>query len=187
MDKWEKLSTEVINDNPWTSFLKDRFRLPNGKEGDYYYLHTDGCVLAIPVQDDGKIIMARQYRYLFDRESLEFPSGGVNKGGQTVDEALEAELAEEAGVKAGHKELIHKFSSANGVYDEYVHAYLVWGLEKDIRESDETEEFELVYLTFDEVEELMTNGEIWDSFSLAAWMVARDRVKELIDQLKKKQ
>ena len=183
MKKWKRLSTEILNQNPWTSFRKDRFRMSDGKEGDYYYLHTDGCVLAIPIRDDGRIIMHREYRYLFDRESTEFPAGGVKQGGQSVDEALEAELAEEAGVRARHKELVHRIGSANGVYDEYLHVYIVWGLEEDKREHDATEDFEFVSLTFDEVDEAMTNGEIWDGFSLAAWTVSRVRVKELIDRL----
>jgi len=186
MKKWIKLSTEVVNENPWTSFLKDRFRMPNGKEGDYYYLHTEGCVLAIPIRDDGKIIMHREYRYLFDRVSLEFPSGGVKRGGQTVEEALEDELAEEADVRGLRREFIDRISSANGVYDEYIHVFIVWDLVAEKRESDETEDFELVAYTFDEIEELMVNGEIWDSFSLAAWIRSRSRVKEIIDQIKKK-
>ncbi len=185
MKKWKKLSTEVINKNPWTSFLHDKFRLPNGKEGDYYYLHSNGAVIIFAIRSDGKIILTRQYRYLFDQISLEFPSGGI-KEGQTPEDAAVDELAEEGGVKAAQSKYIRKLSPANGVYDEYLHIFVAWDLEDAYAKPDETEEFEMVYMTPGEVDEVIASGEMWDNFCIGPWAVARPYIMEIIDQMKKK-
>ena len=164
-------------------FKHDRYIKPNGEEGDYFYLSSWGSVLIIPIRDDGKIILNRQFRYLFQRESLEFPAGGT-KETQTSEEAAVAELAEEAGVKAENLKLISKLSVANGTNDEYNYVYVAWGLEEVDSEPDDTEEIERVYMTVDEVDEAITSGEMWDSFCIAPWTIARPFVLEIIEKMK---
>jgi len=50
MKKWKTVSSEVLNKNPWTEFRHDRFEMPNGYQGDYFYLQTPGgSVTIVPV------------------------------------------------------------------------------------------------------------------------------------------
>jgi ADP-ribose pyrophosphatase len=177
---WKKLSTEVINHNPWTEFRHDRFQLPNGKESDYYYLHTDGSVAIVAVQSDGRVIMHHQYRYLFDRNSLELPAGGI-KPNQSPDAAAKAELAEEAEVTARQWRFLGSLAPANGVFDELQHVFLAWDLEATVTEPDETESFELVPLTPAEIDKKIESNEMWDGFSIGPWALARPHVLALIE------
>ncbi len=71
----------------------------------------------MPVTGEGKIIMVRQYRYLAERDSLEFPCGSV-KNGSSYEETAKLELAKEAGVEAGEIFLAGRFNPYNGVTDE---------------------------------------------------------------------
>jgi ADP-ribose pyrophosphatase len=179
LKRWKNLSTEILNKNPWTQFRHDRFEMPNGTQGDYYYLHSGGAAAIIPITADGKLVLNKQYRYLFNRDSIEFPSGGI-KEGQTPEEAAHAELAEETGYKCGKLVKIGEVGAANGVYDEMTHIFIATELEETEMLSDETEEFEILKLTFDQVEELIQTNEIWDGFMLFSWALARHKIKELV-------
>src|SRR5208283_655228 len=77
---WKKLTSKIVHKNPWWNYHLDSFQIPNGVKGEYHYVHTEGSSLIIPVIDNGKIILVNQYRYLRDRESIEFPCGGVKPG-----------------------------------------------------------------------------------------------------------
>lgn len=180
---WQRLSTDIISQNPWTQFRHDRFRMPSGKECDYYYLHTDGSVSIIALQSDGRVILHRQYRYLFDRDSLELPGGGI-KADQSPEEAFRAELAEEAGVRANQFRCLGTLAPANGVFDEVQHVFLAWDLKPVVAEADETENFELVPLTPAEIDEKIESNEMWDGFSIGPWALARPHVLALIESTK---
>lgn len=131
--------------------------------------------MVIPLLDDGKVVLVMQYRYLRDMPSLEFPSGGV-KEGATYEETADQELAEEAGLKARHKELIGELNPYNGVTDEICRVYLARGLERVSRKPDITEEFEEMHLTPRELDIKIERGELWDGMTLAAWALARNRL-----------
>ena len=180
MKKWKTLSSEVINKNPWTEFRHDRFEMPSGYQGDYFYLQTPGgSVTIVPILPDGRIVLHREYRYLFERESLEFPSGGV-KAGQTPEQAAAAELEEETGYAGGSFEMLSKTAPTNGLLREYMHTFVATGLTEGVARPDETEDFEVVTMTVDEVDAAIASGEIWDGFCVTAWYFARPRVLEII-------
>jgi ADP-ribose pyrophosphatase len=176
LPRWRRLSSELRAHNPWWSYRLDRFALPTGREGEYHFVHTEGSAMVVPVADDGRLLLVNQYRYLLDRESLEFPGGGV-KPGQSPEEAARAELAEEAGVTA--HELLHlgRFNPCNGVTDELCDLFLARGLTPSLHgRPDETEELELASLSPGELERRIAAGQIWDGMTLAAWCWARSSV-----------
>jgi ADP-ribose pyrophosphatase len=172
LPRWRRLSSETRAANPWWTYRLQRFSLPSGKEGEYHHVHTEGSVMVIPVADDGRLLLVNQYRFLLDRESLEFPGGGV-KPGQRPEEAARAELAEEGGVIARELEHVGRFNPYNGVTDEMCDLYVARGLSPaQGARPDETEELELAPMTPEELEARIARGEIWDGMTLAAWCVA---------------
>jgi len=177
LQKWQKLSSEVFHENKWWQGIHDRFRLPNGKEGDYFYMDTPGAVMIIAVDDNGKILLHRQYRYLFDKVSLELPCGGI-KPSQTVEEAALAELAEETGYSAKKLEKIGQFATANALMNEVGHVFLAQDLELSDAKKDETEDFESVRLTPEEIDEAIKTGEIWCGFTIIGWTLAKPYLKK---------
>lgn len=176
LPRWKRLSSEVRFQNAWWTYRLDRFVLPTGTAGEYHHVHTEGSAMVVPVTADGRLLLVNQYRFLLDRESLEFPGGGV-KPGQAPEDAARAELAEEAGVQAA--ELVHlgRFNPYNGVTDEMCDLYLARGLVHDPRAApEETETIETAPLTVEDFEARIASGEIWDGMTLAAWCLARARV-----------
>ena len=99
LSRWKKLSEDILFKNPWWTYKRDAFELASGERGEYHYVFTGGASLVLPFGDDGRLVMVRQYRYLCDRESLEFPCGGV-KSGSSHEQTAAHELAEETGLAA---------------------------------------------------------------------------------------
>ena len=134
--------------------------------------------MVVPVTDVGKILLVNQYRYLCDKESLEFPCGSINEGNTHLDTAYH-ELSEETGFKAGSMVDVGHFNPYNGVTSEICSVYIGTDLTPAASKPDETEEFELISLTIKELEQLIQSNKIWDGMTLAAWMLARSTVVNL--------
>src|SRR6185369_15957358 len=165
LKRWKKIRQEFEFKNPWWTYRKDEVLLPNGKQGEYHFVHVIGSSMIIPIREDGKLIMVNQYRYLLDRESLEFPCGGIKRG-STYEETAEHELIEETGFRATRMEAVGDHNPYNGVTDEMSRVFIARDLVPADMEHDETEEFEQVYLTATELENKIAVGEIWDGMSL---------------------
>ncbi len=173
---WKRLAREVKFKNPWWTYVVDKYSVEEGRQGEYHFCHTNGSAFTIPVLANGKILMVNQYRYLNDRESIEFPGGGV-KEGDDPDEICRKELIEETGLD-GDFEKIGFFNPFNGVTDEICHVYIARNLRLSSKYSkDEHEEFELIELTVNELKQKIKYNEIYDGMSLAAWALAEKYFK----------
>ncbi|MDH3252041.1 MAG: NUDIX hydrolase [Ignavibacteria bacterium] len=172
LKRWKKISEQVVVENAWWVYKKDLYELPSGSRGVYNYVHSNGSSMVIPVRENGTIIMVKQYRYLCELESLEFPAGGVKKG-ITHDQTARDELVEETGFSARQLVLVSRFNPYNGVTNEMCHVYVARELQQVGSAPDETEDFEIVMLTPAEIDEYIRNGTIWDGMSIAAWCQAK--------------
>ncbi|HVN47743.1 MAG TPA: NUDIX hydrolase [Bacteroidota bacterium] len=173
LHKWKKLSQTLVVKNPWWEYRKDETQLPNGSPGVYHYVHTNGASMIVPVLDDGRLMAVKQYRYLNERESLEFPCGGV-KDGQTFEQTAVQELQEEAGFLSGDLTLVGTFNPYNGVTDEFCNVYLARALTSVPPKPDETEEFERLILLPEQIDDKISQGEIWDGMTIVAWALAKN-------------
>ncbi len=128
--------------------------------------------MIVPVLADGRIVMVNNYRYLFDKYSLEFPGGGIGAEQATVPAAAR-ELAEEAGYQAEELINVGKFCPCNGLTNEICHVFLAKGLRKIESKPDVYEELEMAVRRLDEIDDLVRRNEIWDGETLAAWILVR--------------
>lgn len=175
LQRWKKLSEETLFKNAWWTYKRDICELPNGKIGEYNYVHLGGSAMIVPITRDGRMLLVKQYRYLNDRESIEFPCGSV-KEGMSHDETAWRELTEETGYTSSRFFLVGEFNPYNGVTNEICKVYIARELQHVGGVADETEEFELVPLTSEELEEKIRSGEVWDGMTLAAWMLVKSTV-----------
>ena len=173
--RWKRLRTTTLRKNPWWTYNLDAYSIPDGITGEYHYVHTNGSSMIIPITDEGEIILVNQYRYLCERESLEFPCGSVKDGADHHRTAAE-ELLEETGFNAGTLEVAGKFNPYNGVTDEICRVFIARDLSLGEAKPDATEEFELHRLIPDCIDALIADNTIWDGMTLAAWTLARTAV-----------
>ncbi|MBN2321555.1 MAG: NUDIX hydrolase [Acidobacteria bacterium] len=172
MKPYITLSKSVLFKNPYWRYGCDRVEFPSGKKGDYHYVISNGSSMVVAVDDTGRILLVRQYRYTGNRDSLELPCGGV-KDGATHDETAMEELREETGFIPGQIQAIGEFNPCNGLLDEICRVYIAVNLRYAGTTPDETESFELVRLTPQEIDAYIADGAIWDGMTLAAWIIAK--------------
>ena len=121
--------------------------------------HFGACAI-LPVTDDGKIILVRQYRYAAAQPMLEVPAGKIEHDEENPAECAHRELEEETG-----------FSSDDIQPLGYV--YLAKNLKKGHQHLDEDEFMNLEYYTPEEVEQLIDKNEIVDAKTIANFQKAR--------------
>ncbi|MBN2323860.1 MAG: NUDIX hydrolase [Spirochaetes bacterium] len=169
---WKTLLSEEVFSTPWMSIFHNQFEMTGGRRGNYFYLHTNGSALIVPVASDGKIILVRQYRYLTNSVSLELPCGGI-KDGQDDEAAARAELVEETGFDCQKLKRAGRFLPYNGLSDEFCTVFVAWGLSEVGQRPDVTEEIEVVSLSPDEIDKLVERGKITDGMTIAGWKLAQ--------------
>ena len=172
LGKWKKLSESVLFKNPWWTYKKDETEYPGGRRGEYHYVSTNGASMVLPVLDDGRIVLVNQYRYLNERESWEFPCGGV-KDGHTYEQTARQELEEEAGYVAEEWRMAGFFNPYNGVTNEICRVFVAQKLRSVPPKPDESEEFEMTALQPDEINAWIASGRIWDGMTIASWTIGR--------------
>ncbi|HEY6952514.1 MAG TPA: NUDIX hydrolase [Bacteroidota bacterium] len=170
--RWKTISSTIVSINPWWTYKRDTFQIPGGFTGEYHYVHTEGSSLVVPVRDDGKLVMVNQYRYLCERESLEFPCGGV-KVGKSYDEMARLELEEETGYTADEMKRVGEFNPYNGVTNEICAVYLARQLQVSTAKPDATEEFEILAISPSDLDVMIKRRKVWDGMTLAAWALVK--------------
>ena len=175
-NSWNTLLKEEVFSNPWMSIYHTMFELPNGKRGNYFYMHTNGSAMTVPVTADGRIVLVRQYRYLTDNVSIEIPCGGIKEGQKDVD-AARAELIEETGYDCKALKNIGRFVPYNGLSDEYCTVFIAKALVEVGRKPDETEQIEVITATPDEIKTWIKRGKIVDGMTIAGWAIAERFVR----------
>ena len=143
--------------------VKDTVTLPNG-EGAYreMCLHIGGvCIL--PLLDDGRVIMERQYRYPHGRVFLEIPAGKLNYKGEDPLSAGMRELREETGAIAEKYTYLGEIATTPALINERIFVYLAENITFTERELDEDEFLELEYLPLKTLYKMVLDGEIKDA------------------------
>ena len=169
---WKTLLHEEVISTPWMSLYHDQFELSGGKKGNYFYMHTRGSALTIPVTNDGNILLVRQYRYLIGETCIELPCGGI-KQGQDDEEAARAELVEETGFECAKLKKAGRFIPYNGLSDEFCTVYIARKLSFVGAKPDDTEQIEVITVAPDEINTMIQKGRIIDGMTIAGWFLGR--------------
>jgi ADP-ribose pyrophosphatase len=127
--------------------------------------HSAAAVLA--VKEDGNVVFVRQYRRSADGEILELPAGVVDEGETALACAIR-ELEEETGLIAGKMEFMFQFYTSVGFCDEVVSIYLASEFSQGVQNFDEGESLVLEEYPVDEAIEMVFDGRIVDSKTVAA-------------------
>lgn len=144
---------------------KDSVSLPDGRTASREYIRHPGAVMVVPLLDDGRLLMERQYRYPMARVMLEFPAGKLDAGEAPLS-CGQRELLEETGYSATEWAYAGVLHNAIAYSDEGIHIYFARGLTRGAQKLDEGEFLELVTHTADELDTLAARGELTDAKTL---------------------
>ena len=117
----------------------------------------------IPVTEDNRVIMERQYRYPLDRVILEIPAGKLDAPDEDRLSAIKRELREETGYSADEWTELGDFHPAPAYSDEYITMYLARGLHKGERDLDEDEFLDVYAIPLSELVRDVMEGRISDA------------------------
>ena len=163
----EQIESENIFSGVILNVKRDRVRLPNGHSSVREVIRHVGAVCVVPVTDDGRVVLERQYRYPIDQVITEIPAGKLEIG-ENPDDAIRRELAEEAGLKAESITSLGAFYPTVGYSNEIIRLYLAKGLTYVGAKPDEDEFLEIKYFPIDELRKKCLSGEITDSKTIIA-------------------
>ncbi len=145
----------------------DRVVEPSGMEVEREVVRHPGAAVLLPVTDDRRVILVRQFRYAAREILLEVPAGTIDPG-ETPEETASRELVEETGYHAGRLEKLMEFFPSPGILAERMHLFLATELEKRERSLDEDESLELVELGFEEALALEPGTDVRDGKTIVA-------------------
>lgn len=167
---FRRLDREVLVDNAWHRYCRDRYVQRDGSEGTYYYIDMPGSSAAIPVFADGTMVLVRVRRYLLGLDLWEFPIGGM-KVGQEPLEVAQAELREEAGLRADLWTSLGQFAPYKGVSNERCHFFLARELREVPQELEASEAITVHRMPIAEARSTLLGQECGDGQSMAGLML----------------
>jgi ADP-ribose pyrophosphatase len=129
----------------------------------------------LPLFADGRVALVSQYRHPAGRELLEIPAGRIDSG-ETPDECARREIEAEIGTHVGKLEKLTEFFTTPGFCEEKLHIYLATDLQPAPQSLDPDELIEVVYLPFEKAVDLVRSGQIEDSKTIIALLLAAKRV-----------
>jgi ADP-ribose pyrophosphatase len=129
-----------------------------------------GAVVIVPVLDDGRLCLIRNYRVAVDREMLELPAGTLEPNEPPIETARR-ELIEETGFQAAEMSPLCEFFMSPGILDERMYAFVATGLAEGPPAREAGEQIENLLVTMAELDALLNAGKIQDSKSLSALFV----------------
>ena len=164
------VSGERVFDGELLKVERDVVRLPDGTQGVREYVKHPGAVAVVPLFDDGRVLLERQFRYPHRREFIEVPAGKVDPGEPHLDTA-KRELLEETGYVAAEWRRLGVIHTAIAYTDESIELFLARKLAKQERRLDAGEFLELLMVEFNDAMQMIRDGRITDAKTVAALLL----------------
>jgi ADP-ribose pyrophosphatase len=165
------LSSEKIWQGRIFEIERDCLRDASGREMIREVVRHPGGAGALAVNADGCVALVRQYRHPAGRELLEIPAGKLERGEDPAACAAR-ELEEEIGFRAGIIRELSVFYSTPGFCEEQLHIFLATDLTSVSRKLDEDEVIDVIWLPLVEAVMLIGKGDIVDSKTIIALLLA---------------
>ena len=161
----ETLISDQVYRGAFLDVRRDQIRLPDGGHAQREYIVHPGAVMVVPLLDDGRLVVERQWRYPLARVMLEFPAGKLEPGEHPLHCAIR-ELIEETGFRAAEWARAGILHNAIGYSDEGIEIWFARGLRNGERSLDAGEFLDVFEASIDELEQAAYRGEITDAKTL---------------------
>jgi ADP-ribose pyrophosphatase len=156
------VSTEIIYKGAVINVRKDDVILNGGLEKFREVVEHSGGVVILPMLDDNRVVLIKQWRHPVAQELIELPAGKLDLDEDPFD-AAKRELEEETGYVAENWEYMGSFFSTPGFCDEKIHLYRATGLKYICMNPDEGENIEPFVADIQEAFEMVKSGKINDA------------------------
>ncbi|MBP5271051.1 MAG: NUDIX hydrolase [Clostridia bacterium] len=168
----KRIDGEKVFDGGMLQVYLDRISLPDGGGSVREYIRHVGAVAIVPLTDDGRVIVERQFRYPIGKVITEIPAGKLDSYGEDRLEAAKRELREETGIEADDWLSMGDFVPAAAYCDERITLFLARGLHFGERHTDEDEFLNVYAVPFRELLSDVLEGAITDAKTQTALLKA---------------
>jgi ADP-ribose pyrophosphatase len=144
---------------------RDLVALPDGSRAHREYIVHPGAVMIVPLLDDGRLVVERQWRYPMQRAMVEFPAGKLEAGEPVLDCAVR-ELIEETGYRAGEWARAGFLNNAIAYSTEAIEIWFARGLVAGERRLDAGEFLDVFAASAEELDAAARRGELSDAKTL---------------------
>jgi ADP-ribose pyrophosphatase len=174
---FELLKSEVLLKGRAFAIRRDYLKTPAGRETKLEIIEHGGSVVVIPVDENGNMLLVRQYRHATGGDLLELPAGTLDED-EDPEVCAAREIREETGMAAASLKKLGEFYLAPGYSDEFMIVYLATELSDSPLDADDDEFLSLEAVSIAEAIRMAESGQIPDAKSLAALFLARSSLEK---------
>jgi ADP-ribose pyrophosphatase len=174
---FELLKSEILMKGRAFTIRRDHLRTPDGRETKFEIIEHSGSVVIIPIDENGNVLLVRQYRHATGQDLLELPAGTLDDN-EAHEACAAREIREETGMAAGLLTKLGEFYLAPGYSTEFMEVFLATDLSYSPLEADADEFLSVEKVPVAEAIEMAERGEIPDAKSLAALFLAKSSLKK---------
>jgi ADP-ribose pyrophosphatase len=161
------LRSERIYEGRIVNLRVDSVRLSSGRESSREVVEHGNAVTILPVDEEGNLLLVRQYRLPAKAVLLEAPAGNMDDG-ETPEKTAHRELREETGYDCRELKPLASFFPAPGFSEEFMYCFVATTLFESMADQDEDEDVELVRYSLESALEAIQSGEIIDAKTIVA-------------------
>lgn len=175
MEEYKRLSRELVAHGAIIDYYQDTMQIPNGNIAKWDFIKHKGAAAVVPIDEQGRLIMVRQYRNALERYTLEIPAGGLQTSEEPTRDAAARELSEETGYHCDQLELLLSIRTTVAFCNEKIDIYVAEHLTPGKQHLDEDEYVQVKAYPLEELVEKIYAGEIQDSKTVAAILAYKDK------------
>jgi ADP-ribose pyrophosphatase len=168
---------QIIHQGRVFSLIRENVTLDNGVTTDLEFLEHPGAAAIIPLLNDSRVLLLKQYRHALKKYIWEIPAGTLDPQ-ESVMNCAKRELIEETGYSADQWQKLGELTPVPGYSDERIHVFLAAGLQPARQHLDKDEIINVQEIEFNEALAMIKRGEIQDAKSIAGLFLASDWLKD---------
>jgi ADP-ribose pyrophosphatase len=168
-------NSELILETRRFCVVRQQRTMPGGQTITRETIQHPGAVVIVPLLDDGRVCLVRNYRLAVNATLIELPAGTLEPG-ERAEIAAKRELAEETGYDAGRMEALGQMLMSPGILNERMHVFVATSLAAGTAAPEADEEIETLLASWAEALAMIDDGRIQDAKTIAA-LLLYDRVR----------
>jgi len=159
--------SELILETKRFRVIRQRRTIPGGQTISRETIQHPGAVVIVPLADDGRVCLLRNFRLAVNATLIELPAGTLEPG-EAAAIAAKRELAEETGFNADRLEPLAEMLMSPGILNERMHVFVASGLTAGTPAPEPGEEIETLLVSWDAALAMIDDGRIQDAKTIAA-------------------